>query len=56
MTAGPRHPNGKNMKQERNNQDDADLVPEYDLTGGVRGKYVDHFTGRDNSIFRRLVF
>ena len=31
------------MNQESNNQPDADMLPEYDFSGGVRGKYVDRF-------------
>ncbi|MBX3280474.1 MAG: hypothetical protein KF868_20950 [Acidobacteria bacterium] len=31
------------MNQEPNNQHDADMLPEYDFTGGVRGKYADRF-------------
>ena len=31
------------MNQEPNNQPDADMLPEYDFTGGVRGKYADRF-------------
>jgi hypothetical protein len=31
------------MNQEPNNQSDPDMLPEYDFSGGVRGKYVDRF-------------
>ncbi|MFN2579294.1 MAG: hypothetical protein ABR607_16610 [Pyrinomonadaceae bacterium] len=31
------------MNQDSNNQNDADMLPEYDFTGGARGKYVDRF-------------
>ena len=31
------------MNQESNNQPDADMLPEYDFSGGMRGKYVDRF-------------
>jgi hypothetical protein len=31
------------MNQESNNQSDPDMLPEYDFSGGVRGKYVDRF-------------
>jgi len=31
------------MNQESNNERDPELLPEYDFTDGVRGKYVDRF-------------
>ena len=31
------------MNQESNKQGDADMLEEYDFSGGVRGKYVDRF-------------
>lgn len=31
------------MNQDANNQRDADMLPEYDFTDGVRGKYADRF-------------
>ena len=31
------------MNQEPNNQSDNDMLPEYDFSDGVRGKYVDRF-------------
>ena len=31
------------MNQEQDNQRDADMLDEYDFSGGVRGKYVDRF-------------
>ena len=31
------------MNQESNNQRDADMLDEYDFSGGVRGKYVNRF-------------
>ena len=31
------------MNQEPNNQNDGDMLPEYDFSGGVRGKYADRF-------------
>ena len=31
------------MNQKPNNQHDPDMLPEYDFSGGVRGKYVDRF-------------
>jgi len=31
------------MNQESNNERDPDMLPEYDFSGGGRGKYVDRF-------------
>lgn len=35
--------NGNNMNQEPSNQGDPDMLPEYDFSEGVRGKYVGRF-------------
>ncbi|HEV7397098.1 MAG TPA: hypothetical protein VGN86_11350 [Pyrinomonadaceae bacterium] len=37
------------MNQESNNQQDADMLDEYDFSGGVRGKYVGRFA-RDSNV------
>jgi len=38
------------MNQEPNNQPDADMLDEYDFSGGVRGKYVGRFAQGSNVV------
>ena len=38
------------MNQESNNQGDADMLPEYAFTGGVRGKYAGRFAKGSNVV------
>ena len=38
------------MNQEPNNQPDADMLPEYDFSNGVRGKYTDRFAAGCNVV------
>ncbi len=38
------------MSQEFNKQSDADMLDEYDFSGGVRGKYVDRFAEGSNVV------
>ena len=38
------------MNHEPNNERDADMLDEYDFSGGVRGKYVDRFAQGSNVV------
>ena len=38
------------MNQEPTNDSDQDMLPEYDFSGGVRGKYVDRFPKGCNAV------
>lgn len=38
------------MSQEFNKQTDADMLDEYDFSGGVRGKYLDRFAEGSNVV------
>ena len=38
------------MSQEFNKQSDADMLDEYDFSGGVRGKYLDRFAEGSNVV------
>jgi len=38
------------MSQEPNNERDAEMLDEYDFSGGVRGKYVDRFPKGSNVV------
>jgi len=38
------------MNQESNKEPDADMLDEYDFSGGVRGKYVNRFATGSNVV------